>query len=123
MSASWWAQKLGQQAPAARPSATPPVYQRPTYPQPQQPAYRAPEAPRPANVTVENLMDGVAAWGGGEATKTETATCPNCGGDHYFSNRKGAGSQVYTQNGAAAVSPRCFDCGYSSAVPFQTGAQ
>ena len=124
-SSDWWARKLGGQpsAPAAPTSA-------PNYPSgPAAPPYVPPVPPSSTpQVTKDNIAEVAGMWKGGQATKTETQRCPNCGGDHFFSmsngvSAGGAGARLMTQNGMATTAPRCFDCGYTTAFGLQTGAQ
>lgn len=104
-SSSWWANKMGQQAPAAdRPPVSPrPAPALPPYPQP-----TVQSAPNIA-VTQDNIQEAAMLWQGGEASRTETRLCPNCGSDHYFS-RANSGRQVPA---------RCYDCGYTDGRPMQ----
>lgn len=122
MSSDWYARKLAG-------GAAPPA----TYTQPQQPSYPAtapaappyiPPVPQSQNpqVTKENIHEVAGLWKGGEATRKETARCPNCGGDHFFSIQNAPGSKVATQNGMASAAPRCYDCGYTTRHGMQTGA-
>lgn len=123
-SADWFAKKLAGRQPAPQQ----PVGQ-PTYPQgPAAPPY-VPPMPQPEHiqVTKDNIAEVAGLWKGGKATKTETARCPNCNGDKYFSMTNGeslggAGARIATERGMANTSPRCFECGYSQARPLQTGS-
>lgn len=121
----WWARKLGGAPPPQAPMRPAPVPAREQYAPPytgvQQPVAFDPNDP----------VAAAAQWRGGAGTKTETSNCPNCGGDHYFSNKNinpiaggggGAGPRLMTQNGAIPVAPRCFDCGYTTAHGLQTGS-
>lgn len=124
MSADWFAKKLG--GGAAQRTYTPTT---PSYPQGPPPPQHIPPVPQGQNPTVtkENIAEVAGLWKGGKATKTETSSCPNCGGDHYFSMSNGeslggAGARIATERGMASTSPRCFDCGYSMARPLQTGS-
>lgn len=106
-SSSWWASKLGGQ-PAAQQPTLPPV-------SPPAPARLSP-VPQPTEqsapnvaVTGENFSELATLWQGGEATRTETARCPQCGGDHFFS-RSNTGSRV---------AARCYDCGYTEGRQMQ----
>lgn len=127
MSADWYAKKLGNPRPGPRestPPYTPSVPQRiaevPTHSRSQQ----QPEV----KVTAENLAEAAALWKGGQGTKTEQQTCPHCNSDLYFSRANGtaetggSGARVFTNHGMATVAPRCFSCGFSSALPMQTGS-
>lgn len=119
-SASWYARKLG-----AAPPRAPYAPQQPTnYPGTPPPPPHIPPVP-PATlpqVTKDNIADAAALWKGGQGTKTETARCPHCGGDHFFSISNAPGSKVATQNGMASAAPRCYDCGYTTRHGMQTGA-
>ena len=126
-SASWFAKKLGtaRPAPQQQPAYQPP----PSYPQGPNPPPHVPPVPQPQHiqVTKDNIAEVAGMWQGGKATKTETARCPNCGGDKYFSMANGeslggAGARLATERGMANTSPRCFECGYTMARPLQTGA-
>ena len=103
----WWAKRLGNPQPQQTP-----IYpqQQPQYPQQyqQQPAHpQAPNAtPQQIRVTPENLYDAAMMWQGGEATRTETQSCPKCGGGHYYS-RSGGVSR------GPSPAPMCFDCGFN----------
>jgi predicted nucleic-acid-binding Zn-ribbon protein len=123
MSDAWWAKKLGG-APAQAPQQA-----QPSYPQGPQPPAHVPPVPQGSypQVTGDNIAQAAALWKGGKATKTETAKCPHCGGDNYFSmsngeSAGGAGARLMTQNGAVTTSPRCWNCGYNSAFGLQTGS-
>ena len=106
----WWAKRL-----PAQPSARQPQYQPP---QPQQyqepvPQYQQPMQPvQQGAVSVENIIEAVAAWQGGEATRTETSRCPSCGSDHYFSRAQGA-------HRGPPPAPMCYACGFTGL--FQQG--
>lgn len=136
-SSSWWARKLGGAAPPATTTQSYPQQQQQqpqAQPYGQQPQYPPPGGHAPASnahLTPDNFMAAAGQWQGGKATKTETSRCPNCGGDHYFSQTHtnplgggggGAGARIATERGMANTSPRCFDCGYSLARPLQTGS-
>lgn len=105
--ASWWAAKLAAQTPTQQPvlppTSAPAPARLPSIPQP-----TVQSAPNVA-VTGENISEVAMLWTGGEATRTETSRCPNCGGDHFFS-RSNAGSMV---------APRCYDCGYTQGRQMQ----
>lgn len=124
MSADWYARKL-----AAMKGAPPPPPVAPAPPSYPQTGPTPPPAQLPAGVqqeivvTPDNLMAAASQWKGGKGTQTETQHCPDCGSPNYFSNASsGAGSKVYTQNGIASVSGRCYECGYNSVFGKQTGA-
>lgn len=107
----WWARN----APAARQAPTP-TYQPPA-PVPAQPQYQqpAPQYQQPQQghqVSVDNIIEAVAAWQGGEATRTETSRCPSCGSDHYFSRAQGA-------HRGPPPAPMCYSCGFTGL--FQQG--
>lgn len=128
MSADWWARKLAQQQGAPPPA---PQHQAAQYPRtgPTPPPAPLPQgAQQEIRVTPENLMEAASQWKGGKGTATETSHCPDCGSANYFSNSNGeslggAGARVFTQHGAMQAAPRCFECGFSTAHPKQTGAQ
>jgi hypothetical protein len=112
-SASWWASKLGsqQKAPSLPPVSPPPPPRLP-------PAYQpTPQTAPSLQVTSDNLAEATTLWQGGEASRTETQRCPQCGSDHYFS-RSNSGATV-TTSGMAAPAPRCYDCGYTAGRPMQ----
>lgn len=124
---NWFARKL---AGGAAPPQAPPSYQ-PSYPQGPAAPQHVPPVPQSTQPQVapdgSNVAEVAGLWKGGQATKTETTSCPNCGGDHYFSmsngaSQGGAGARIATERGMAATSPRCFSCGYSTARPLQTGS-
>lgn len=128
MSADWWARKLGG-------AAAPAVQQSPqqSYPGTPQQQYLlpVPQGGQHPQVTAANIAEVAGLWHGGKATKTETTRCPNCNGDHYFSQSHtntlaggagGAGARIATERGMATTAPRCFDCGFSTARPLQTGS-
>lgn len=47
---------------------------------------------------------------GGEATRRETMTCPDCGSPYVFS-RTGRGAN--TMINGASPAPRCYECGWN----------
>lgn len=100
----WWARRLGNS-----PQRTP-VYpqQQPVYQAPQQqPVHpQAPQAQPQFKVTPENLYEAAMQWQGGQAARTETQPCPQCGGGHYFSRTNGPSR-------GPAPAPMCYDCGYN----------
>lgn len=96
---NWWVKKLGN--PAQTPPTVPPL-STPT---------RVPPMPPATPVQGETLSETGLAWRGGDATRTETARCPNCGSDLYFSRSNG-GTTV-TSGGLASPAPRCYACGYT----------
>lgn len=100
----WWARRLGspQHQPPAPVIRQQPQYQQPVHPQsPQaQPQYQQPR------VTAENLYEAAMSWQGGPAARTETQSCPQCGGGHYFSRTNGPSR-------GPAPAPMCYDCGYN----------
>ena len=134
MSADWWSRKLAGNVvppPPAQPgNGYPAAYTAPSsYPGGPRPAPGLPPVPQgqQPQVTKDNIAEVAGLWQGGQATKTETARCPNCGGDHYFSMRNGAsaggaGARIATERGMANTSPRCFDCGWNDHHGLQTGA-
>jgi len=124
-SADWYARKLAGRQPArtSTPPQSPPAPVRipsvPTHDHTAQPEVK---------VTTENLAEAAALWQGGQGTKTEQQLCPHCGSNLYFSRSNGtgesggSGARIVTQSGMASVAPRCFSCGYTSAMPMQTGS-
>lgn len=127
-SSDWYARKLGNQQPSSYTrSSTPPsgpsaparIEQVPQHTRAQQPEVQ---------VTAENMAEAAALWQGGQGTKTETQSCPNCGSHLYFSRSNGtgesggSGAKVFTHSGAMPVAARCFSCGYSPNKPMQTGS-
>ena len=108
--AGWWSRKLG----------TPQQQQTPIYPQQQYPQYQQqqpqqqpvhPQAPQAQpqqqmKVTPANLFEAAMTWQGGPAARTETQSCPQCGGGHYFSRTNGPSR-------GPAPAPMCYDCGYN----------
>jgi hypothetical protein len=111
---SWWADKLGLNAP--HPQAPlyvpqpPPQYQQAPLPQggPQQPAGGQYGAPKPESLSQFLAMQqqGLISPDVGHAAKADPYPCPNCGSNNYFS-RKGSGAY------GAAPAPHCFGCGYN----------
>lgn len=126
MSTDWFAKKLGGGAAQRTYTPTTPSY--PQGPPPPQYAQPLPQSTQPQVAPDgSNIAEIAGLWKGGQATKTETQSCPHCGGDHYFSmsngaSQGGAGARIATERGMASTSPRCFDCGYSQARPLQTGS-
>lgn len=106
MSSSWWSKKLGTPA-APPPPATAPLPPARIAPVPQHDERTV----RNVQVTGENFAETSALWEGGDATRTETSSCPNCGSDLYFSRSNAGG--VMGQSGSAAPTPRCYACGFS----------
>lgn len=85
---SWFAKRLGADPSEVR-ANTPPASANPPVPQPTQ---------NPESLT-EALRDP-AFRRGGEASKTELASCPGCGSTNYFSRA------------SVQAKPRCYDCGF-----------
>lgn len=114
----WWDRALGRTNPT--PPAQPQAYQPPA--QPVQPGYPPPQAPpqgyaqpqqgyhqpqpQPVITNIHDAVSAMGQWQGGEAHRTETQRCPQCGGGHYYSR-----AQVVRRGPAPA--PLCFDCGYT----------
>lgn len=131
-SSSWWARKLGNEP------AAPPQHQ--GYPQqqgyPQAPSYPAtgpgyhgpppqqPQTTEHIQVTKENVVALTGLWKGGQGTKTETQSCPNCGSGDYFSRANVSGSKMVNTNSGtmAHAAPHCFDCGHNGLYT-QAGGQ
>lgn len=107
----WWSKKLANpQRTEARP--LPPLTP------PQTPPPWVPQAPQPpAQITDENALDAALTWRGGEGTRTETTSCPNCGSDLYFSRANSGG--MVTPRGMATPAPRCYSCGFTPGHPMQ----
>lgn len=119
-----------EQGHAAPPQAPPqyPQPQQPQYPQypqqqqqPQQPQQPINEqdfiragATRKEGITPMDVLERAGAKGG-KGTRTETKTCPECGGNQYF-ERKAAGKM------GMAPAPYCHSCGYNGMFE-QYGAQ
>lgn len=106
----WWSRRLGTPQ-QQQPQQQTPIYPQPQYPQqqahPQSPQYNPHPAPQQQiRVTPENLYEAAMHWQGGEATRTETQSCPKCGGNHYYS-RSGGVSR------GPSPAPMCFDCGFN----------
>ena len=100
---NWWANKLGTPA-QQQPDMTPPP--RPTY-QPRLPQHVPTPSPTQASrVTADNLAEMTQQWRGGQATKTQTTPCPECGGGTYMSNPPGSPA-------------RCMACGYHDRFQMQ----
>lgn len=51
------------------------------------------------------IKDIVGYWEGGEATRTQTERCPQCGGPHYFTH--------FRNSRMPAPAPVCMTCGYN----------
>lgn len=117
----WYARHLGggRQAPPPPPQQPqyypPQGYQQPPPQYPQQPQHQNYDGYSQQNVyppqqpQINNIHDVVGAmglWQGGEATRTETQRCPQCGGNHFFSRSQGA-------RRGPSPAPSCFDCGYT----------
>jgi len=100
----WWAKRLGNK-PQQTPIYPEQQYQQQQYPQQQQQQYPQQQQQQP-KVTAANLFDAAMTWQGGPATRTETQSCPQCGGGHYFSRTNGPSR-------GPAPAPMCYDCGYN----------
>lgn len=120
--ADWYARKLGgASAPAGR-QGTPQVEQMLVRHTPAPPGYLPPgqavvgyedDETQPSVDAPAGQMrmgDAIMRWRGGKGTKTETQSCPSCGGKNYFSRSSQAKA---TQNGLAPPAPTCFDCGFN----------
>lgn len=125
-STDWFRQKMGPQptavrplAPLGYPPAGPPAHAVPQAPQPvaqpQQPYPQPQEQTPPGELTVDNLMDGVAAWNGTRASAADSSTCPECGSGDYFAR---ASSKVR----GASPAPHCYACGYNGGLFTQYGS-
>lgn len=102
----WWDKKLN----AAPRHDLPPANRPPDRVLPAMPPAQQRVTPNIA-VTADNFAEASTHWQGGDATRTEYGSCPNCASDLYFS-RSNAGT-IYNQAGAAAPAPRCYACGFS----------
>lgn len=117
---NFWAHRLGNNEPPARPQPVQtwqqpryqPVYQQ----QPQAPQqYQQPQGPMEDPTEKRDFITAMNTWGlrGGEAAKTEHLQhCPGCGTTLVFSRSNGNGA-VFGANGAVAPAPRCFECGWN----------
>lgn len=128
-SASWWANKLGQQTQQPRGIVVQPVQQQP---QPVQQVQQAPaqqpvqQAPEPALDPNRNVLDpnrsdnaevsmgeAMRLWKGGEAHRTEGhMACPACGSKTGYTAYSGMGAGGARVNGQQPR-PHCFECGYN----------
>lgn len=108
----WWSKKLSGEKPSVPRHNLPPVQAPINFPQtPRQ----APAHVQNPNVSVdpdykpeslsEALRMGVTK--GGEATRKEHMTCPECGSPYVFSRSKG------NMVGGASPAPRCYECGWN----------
>lgn len=105
MSSSWWERNLGTPRHDPPPATRPPDRTLPAMPR------QTPQNAPNIQVNADNFAEASTHWSGGDAARTEQQSCPSCGSDLYFS-RANAGS-VYSQNGSAAPTPRCYACGFS----------
>lgn len=120
MSDSWWAKKLRENQPPPRPGiplgtpqpSTPhvPQYQAPP-PQVGVPPQHAPEGQvvqldaDHVNVSATLAQQTSVIPEKAVGNRTETASCPECGGNNFFSRAQGIVR-------GPAPAPQCFDCGY-----------
>jgi hypothetical protein len=112
----WWDRALGR-APAQPRPVQPQAYQPQPQPQqapppgyPQQGYQPPPQQYQQPQPVINNIHDAVGAmgmWQGGEAARTETHRCPQCGGGHFYSRAQGA-------RRGPPPAPLCFDCGYNA---------
>lgn len=101
----WWSKKLAGERPTPSRSTLPPVQAPVRFPAPQTPVQApvVPSAPLSEDATLSDyLKAGVTK--GGKATRTETAICPECGGNYVFSRNTGT---------AVNPAPRCYECGWN----------
>jgi hypothetical protein len=116
-STGWYARHLGGKLPPPQPQAyqPPPQNYPPAQPQgypqhqnyegyTQQTPYPSPQQPQINNI--HDVVSAMGQWQGGEAARTETQRCPQCGGNHFFSRAQGA-------RRGPPPAPSCFDCGYT----------
>ncbi len=128
-SADWWAARLRGQ-----PTPPPAAIQYPAIPQQFQPTITQPATPvtqtldidtykqqlayalRTKAITPEAAAAEWAKLGGGDGTKFEPDSCPECGGVRYYHRRvlRTMNDQLRTMSIPPA--PMCMDCGYSGAV-------
>jgi hypothetical protein len=108
MSSSWWERKLANPQPTRQPSHPPAAPAPPPRlaPVPQQTVQQSQQV----HLTEDNFVDAAQSWQGGEASKKELQTCPNCGSNLYFS-RSNSGGMV-AQSGVVNAAPRCYECGF-----------
>ncbi len=127
-SASWYQRKLAQLR-GPQPAA-PPYQPHPYTQQPQPRGLPTQWSPRgQSTIAVETIEEAVAGmpqyfdpngnplaqaalWRGGDATKHEHDSCPQCGSGNYFSrtnNLRGMSPQLQRRPPA----PHCFECGFN----------
>lgn len=105
----WWSKKLAGEKPTPPRTNLPPVQAPIGFPQAQQQQPTIPVTPQaseelPEGATLsDHLKAGLTK--GGQATRTETAACPECGGRYVFS--RGAGAT------GLRPAPRCYECGWN----------
>ena len=106
----WWSKKLAGETPAPSRPNLPPVTSPIQFPAQAQPAtvpqQATPQAPAeslPEGATLSDYLRSNASKGG-KATRSETASCPECGGRYVFS--RGA-------SGGMNPAPRCYECGWN----------
>lgn len=98
---NWYARRLGSPQP-----------QRSSYPPTQSAApattYTPQQTPQGGQGVreVDTIYEAAQYWRGGEAHRTETNSCPRCGGQHYYSRSQGIAR-------GPVPAPMCFDCGYN----------
>ena len=109
----WWSKKLSGEKPTVPRPSLPPTQVPMRFPasvtaqaQPQQ-GYVNSDEPEPENLT-QFLKSNKTK--GGEATRKETMTCPDCGSPYVFS-RTGRGAN--TMINGAHPAPRCYECGWN----------
>lgn len=107
-SSSWWAKKLATEPSEPSRVSTPPMSAPPAPRVAPVPPMTPKSAPN-VQVTGENFAEASTMWQGGEATRTEVRSCPNCGSNLYFSR----------SNSGSSVAPRCYECGYTEGRPMQ----
>lgn len=107
-SSSWWAKKLANDQREVAPVSTPPTSAPPPPRVAPVPPMTQQSAPN-IQVTGDNFAEASTMWQGGEATRTEVQSCPNCGSHLYFSR----------SNSGSSVAPRCYECGFTEGRPMQ----
>lgn len=107
----WWSRKLSNQpSPPRTPPSTMPA--RPgaiQFPAVAQPVHQVTpqEAPHLTSDGEIRMGDAIRSWQGGEASRKETQSCPECNSHLVFSRAKGT-----TVNGYPPA-PRCYSCGWN----------
>lgn len=104
----WWSKKLAGEKPTTSRTNLPPVQAPIGFPQAQQPQQPQDVVSNPAVLPEDATFSDHLKAGltkGGQATRTETASCPQCGGRYVFSRGTGATG--------LRPAPRCYECGWN----------